>query len=413
MDRPGSKKRVAVIGAGASGLMASWFASETCGVVLFEKEKKAARKLLVTGNGRCNISNVNADRAGYNGRNKDFALRVLENFSVQDTVDFFSSIGIPFIEEDDGKLFPASLQASVVPKIFEYELARRGVEVRVHRRIDKIIPHSGKFRLVTAGMDEELFDSVILSCGSCAHPSLGASTAGYELAASMKHKVYDPHPVILPINITSRALHRLQGIKWDCEVKVLVKHKIVATSTGELLFTAYGISGPASLKVSRAVIEAQLSGGNPEISLDFFPDQDMAFLKKLFNTITSDAQRKLSFAMLGILKERMPDVILEMSGIDPHSRCGSLAAEERNKICAALKDFRITPGKSRGFSEAVAASGGVDVTQVDPDTMESKLIKGLYITGELLDIDGESGGYNLQFAWSTGALAGRAQNRSG
>ena len=405
-----TQKKTAVIGGGASGLIAAYFASEKNNVTLFERQKKIGRKILVTGNGRCNITNKNIDPGRYHGHNPEFTRRVFSSFGLAETEKFFNSIGIPLIEEDDGKLFPASLQASIVPKAFEYELVKRGVDIRVHRKIEKIIPEKNKIRLITAGMEEEIFDSVILACGSSAFPAAGASKSGYELAESLGHEVYEQFPVILPINIPLKALHTLQGIKWDCGVKVLHKGKCTAESCDEMLFTAYGISGPASLKVSRSVNELVLGGKVPDISLDFFPSLCLHDLEEILSILFADRNKKLSFALLGILKERMPEVILSISGIDHEKRCGSLSGNEIKKILSALKDFCITPGKPRGFDEAVASAGGVSVNEIDPSTMESKLVKNLFITGELLDIDGDSGGFNLQFAWSTGAIAGMAQN---
>jgi predicted Rossmann fold flavoprotein len=258
-------------------------------------------------------------------------------------------------------------------------------------------------------MEEEIFDSVILSCGSAAFPAAGASRSGYELAESLGHRIYDPFPVILPVNIPLKTVHTLQGIKWDCGVKVFFKDRCIAESCDELLFTAYGISGPASLKVSRGINELVLNGKIPEISIDFFPLLNLQKLGNILDCLFADKNKKLSFALLGILKERMPEVILSVTGINHEKRCGSLSGSDRGKIISSLKDFRLTPGKPRGFDEAVAAAGGVAVDEIDPATMESKIIKNLFITGELLDIDGDSGGFNLQFAWSTGALAGTAQ----
>ncbi|PKL16804.1 MAG: hypothetical protein CVV49_14325 [Spirochaetae bacterium HGW-Spirochaetae-5] len=402
-------KKTAVIGGGASGLIAAYFAAENTRVTLFEKQKKIGRKILVTGNGRCNITNKNIDKSRYHGHNPEFTESIFSQFGLAETEKFFSSVGIPLIEENDGKLFPASLQASIVTKVFEYELTRRNVNVQLHRKIDKIIPENNKLRLITAGHDGEIFDSVILACGSRAFPAAGASTSGYELASALGHKIYEPFPVILPLNIPVKALHTLQGIKWDCGVKVLYNERCTASSMDELLFTAYGISGPAALKISRSVNEHILSGRIPDISLDFFPSLDEPDLKNLLNNLFIDKNRKLSFALLGILKEKMPEVILSLSGIDHEKRCGALSEKDREKILSSMKNFRITPGKPRGFEEAVAAAGGVAVDEINPATMESKLIKNLFITGELLDIDGDSGGFNLQFAWSTGAIAGMAQ----
>lgn len=402
-----AQKKTAVVGGGASGLIAALFASERSVVTVFEKQKKIGRKLLVTGNGRCNISNSGISAARYHGHYPDFAAEVFSRFGFDDTERFFRSIGIPFVEEGDGKLYPASLQASIVPAVFEYELKKRNVDIRVHRKIEKIVKDGDRFRLITAGMEEEVFDSVILACGSQAFPASGASRSGYELAESMGHRVYEPFPAILPINIPLKILHTLQGIKWDCCVKIISDGVCIAESCDELLFTAYGISGPAALKVSRTVNEHLLAGKSPIISIDFFPGFDGDGIDTLLDTVLADDSRKLSFALMGILKDRMPEVVLSASGIDHQRRCGSLTADERVKIASLLKDFRIAPGKPRGFDEAVVAAGGVDVREIDPATMESKIVKNLFITGELLDIDGDSGGFNLQFAWSTGAIAGR------
>lgn len=403
------KKKVAVVGGGASGLTAALVASEKCDVVVFEKQKRIGRKILITGNGRCNISNTGIESGRYHGRNPGFVNNVFAKFGLHDTESLFRSIGVPFIEEGDGKLFPASLQASLIPKVFEYELTARGAEIRIHRRIDRIVPLKKGFRLITAGGEEEEFSSVILSCGSCAYPQTGASRSGYELAGSLGHTVYEPFPVITPINIPLKALHRLQGIKWDCGLKVLHNKKILAESCDELLFTAYGISGPAALKISRSVNELVLNNQLPEIVIDFFPQLSADELGTLLSILLEDRNKKLGFSLLGILKERVPEVILQTAGIDHEKRNGSVTESEMRTILSSLKEFRVEPGKCRGFDEAVAAAGGVSVDEINPATMESKLVKGLFITGELLDIDGDSGGFNLQFAWSTGAIAGLSQ----
>lgn len=403
------KKKVAIIGGGASGLTAALFASEKCDVTLFEKQKKTGRKILITGNGRCNISNKYINSANYNGRDNNFVNDVFSRFGADETEKFFKSIGIPFVEEKDGKLFPASLQSSIVPKIFTYELAKRNVYINLHRRIDKIIKEKTGFKLITAGEEKHEFDSVIMACGSCAHPASGASKSGYHLAESLGHKVYDPFPAILPINIPYKPLHRLQGIKHDCHIKAICEGETAAEAVDEILFTGYGISGPASLKISRKINELILNKKSPEISINLFPDMSRDALLALLNTLWLDSGKKISFSLLGILKERLPEVVLEIAGIDSERRAGTLTEKEKLIIADTLLDMRLDPGEPRGFEEAVAAAGGVATSQINPLTMESKIIKGLYITGELLDIDGESGGYNLQFAWSTGAIAGMAQ----
>jgi len=403
-------KKIAVIGGGASGLIAACFASgENNKLVLFEKQKKLGRKLLITGNGRCNITNKFIATENYHGNNPQFVNNILARFGLDETINFFLDIGIPFVEIGNGKLYPESLQSSTVTKFFEYELKKRCVDLSLHRRIDKIIPFKKKFKLITAGNEEHLFDSVILAAGSRAYPSVGGSRSGYDLAKSLGHTIYEPFPSILPLDIPLKTLHRLQGIKWDCEVSVVSDGKIVKKNKGELLFTGYGISGPAALGISRSVNEKVLSGKIPEIIIDFFPDLNQGKLFEKLDAMWTDSGKKVGFSMLGMIKDRMPDVLLEIAGVDSEKRIETLSKDDRQKIVSVLKGLTVCPGEPRNFDDAVVAAGGVDVNEVNPATMESKIIKNLFVTGELLDIDGDSGGYNLQFAWSTGAIAGLAQ----
>lgn len=403
------RKSVAVIGAGASGLMASWHAANTgARVVLFEKQKMIGRKIRATGNGRCNITNRNIDVSFYHGRNPQFVRNVFGRFGLEETVAFFRDAGIPFVELESGRLYPASLQATSVTRIFEYELERLGVEVRLHRKIERIDPLDGTHRLTTAGQEREDFDAVILAAGGCAYPQLGASRSGYELASMLGHTVHDPFPSILPVTITLKALHRLEGIKRDCSVSVLRSGRLVDRSTGELLFTKYGISGPAALEVSRSINESLESGEVPDIVIDFFPDTGAPEIDSLLSELWSDAERPVSLSLRGVLRDRLCETLIRICGIDPAVPVKSLSARQKAEIAGVLKGLRLRPGAPRPFGEAVVAAGGVDVGEVNPVSLESKLVRGLHITGELLDIDGDSGGYNLQFAWSTGALAGAA-----
>lgn len=402
-------KQIAIIGGGASGLIAAYYASKKNCVALFEKQDKIGKKILITGNGRCNLSNKFIDVSHYHGKNPKFVLNIFSKFGLEETTLFFDSIGIPIIELMDGKLYPASLQSSTITKIFNYELSKRGVNIKLHSRIDKIIPSLSGFKIITAGKDEHQFDSVILSTGSCAYPQLGGSRIGYEIALSLKHKVYDPFPVILPINIPSKITHRVQGVKRNCRVRVELKGKLLTESEGELLFTKYGISGPTSLNISRVVNENVLQGKSPEIIIDLFPHFSNEKLLNHLEKLWKNREKKITFSLIGILNDRIPELIINRAGINPETIVGDLTEVEKKTIVSTLKSFTLLPGKPRSFRDGVTAAGGVDVDEVNPGTMESKIVKNLYITGELLDIDGDSGGYNLQFAWSTGAIAGMSQ----
>jgi len=404
-------KRIAVIGGGASGLMAACFAAGGGNtVVLFEKQKKIGRKILVSGNGRCNITKSALSAEMYHGKNPEVVNNIFARFGFEDTIAFFRSIGLPLVEEERGRMFPASLQATAVVRLFEYELKHRGVEVLLHRKIDLIERKGEGFRLVTAGLEEYFFDSVILSAGSCAYPPAGGSGDGYGLARQMKHSVHEPFPAILPINIPLKILHRLQGVKWDCAIQVLHQDRVVGSSEGELLFTAFGISGPAGLDVSRVINDLVIRKAVPVVKLDLFPGYTERELRALLDELWMDPSKSAGFSLVGILKTPMPEVLLHIAGIDPGKKSGDLSREERQKLAGILKSLRLEPGKPRGFNEAVIAAGGVDIYEIDCTTMESRCVSNLFITGELLDIDGNTGGYNLQFAWSTGAIAGMSQH---
>jgi predicted Rossmann fold flavoprotein len=403
-------KRIAVIGGGASGLIAACHAAgEGRSVTLFEKQKKPGRKVLATGNGRCNITNRNLDPHRYHGSNPKVVHSIFSKFGFHETEDFFLSLGLPFAEGRNGRMYPSSFQASSVVNLLLYRLKREGVTIGLHRKIEEIVPEKEKLKVITTGREEHLFDSVILASGSCSYPQLGGSRSGYDIAERLGHSIGEPFPAILPVNIPLKSVHRLQGTKWDCRVDLLFNGKSVVSSTDELLFTGYGLSGIAALDISRWVNMLTLEGKDTEISIDFFPGLNENELEVLMERLWEDGNKKLAFSLYGILKERIPEIVLETAGFDPERKIGSLKGAEKKRIANLFKNFKLKPGRPRSFNEAVVAAGGVNVDEVDPATMESRLVKNLFITGELLDIDADSGGYNLQFAWSTGAIAGMSQ----
>jgi len=218
-----------------------------------------------------------------------------------------------------------------------------------------------------------------------------------------------PFPSILPINIPLKILHRLEGIKWDCAVSARSNKKILGSSTGEVLFTRYGLSGPATLEISRHVNERILRHEKVEVLLDLFPEKIEEELFEFFRPLFCDSEKTVSFALSGILKKRMPDIFLSIAGVNPDLLCGSLDEKRIRSLASFFKEVILQTGEVRPFSEAVVAAGGIDTDEVNPATLESKRVKSLYLCGELLDIDGDSGGFNLQFAWSTGAVAGMSQ----
>jgi hypothetical protein len=406
----GKPETVAVIGAGASGLTAAIFSSSPdTKVTLFEKQHTAARKISASGNGRCNLSNRFIDVSRYHGDNPRFVNNVFAKFGLQETIDFFYSLGIPLVEEKNGRLFPMSLEAASVSAALFHKAENSGVEIKLNRMVESIKKTENGFSLLTAGKETYRFDSVILSAGSCAWPGLGGSDSGYKLASALGHTINQPFPSILPLNIPLKSLHKLQGIKWNCSLELHHSGKSIISSEAELLFTAYGISGPAALDISRESNRLHIMGEKPEIYIDFFPTLTVDELKAIILNLIKIPDRTIRAALNCIIKKRIPEIVLTFININPEKKCVAVTENDACRIAVKLKKFAVIPGEPRGFSEAVTAAGGVITDEIDPATMESKIIKNLYLTGELLDIDGDSGGFNLQFAWSTGAIAGMSQ----
>ena len=390
--------------------MAACHASaQNVSVILFEKQNKIGRKLLVTGNGRCNISNTHISVERYHGHNPRFTNNVFGRYGLTETIYFFKSIGLPLTESEDGKLFPLSLRAVSVVELLEYEAIKRGTEIKLHRQVGGIEKRNDSFVITTSGKEKFEFDNIILSTGGCAYPQLGASREGYELARSLGHTIHEPFPSIIPINIPLKSLHKLQGIKCQAIVAVHNNGKKLTSSEGELLFTGFGISGPVSLDVSRRVNELVLCGEQPSIVIDLYPGFTENELSDIIQDLLKDKERTLTLSLTGIMHKKMAEILLEIAGIDPQKKAGNLIDREKETFVDVLKRLTVIPGKPREFREAVTSAGGVDVNEIDGATMESRIIRNLYLTGEVLDIDGDTGGYNLQFAWSTGAIAGLSQ----
>ncbi len=401
------KQTIGIIGGGASGLVAAYFASHNNNnsVHIFEKQNKIGRKVAASGNGRCNLTNMNMGSEHYHG-DKTFVAAVLGAFSLDDTIQFFETIGIVTTTLENGKVYPASLQATTVVRILEHELSHYNVTIHLSRKIESIKPVASGFKVTTAGKEEHFFHKIILACGSCAYSPLGASKDGYDLARMMGHTVVEPFPAILPVTITNKPLHTLQGIRWDCTLSVVIDNSVVQQVTDEVLFTAYGISGPAALSIARTVNHALLLGKAVTIQCNIFPYYAYNDVRNKLMRLLSQPDKSLEFALYGIMNNAMPKVFLSIAGIE-YTLPAAAYINNIDAIINAFTHATLHPGAVRPFTEAVVAAGGVAMDEVDPTTMQSKLVPGLFITGELLNIDGNSGGYNLQFAWSTGAIAGK------
>ncbi len=407
-------KHIIIIGGGAAGLMAGIIAARNnVSVTILEKNPRVGKKILATGNGRCNYTNIDIDISRYHGRNAKFALGALKRFDNQRTIDFFSDLGIHPKIEGPGKVYPRSLQASAVLDVLRYELENRGVRTLCNTEVVEIEPSGGSFRVF--GKEGNMFEAthVIIAPGGKAAPNLGSDGSGYILAENMGHKTVNPFPSLTKIKLKGDFLKQLAGVKIESSAEVLLDNESIAIEKGEILFTNYGVSGPPILQLSRHAGELLLQGKKPILKIILIDDMTEAELNKYISCrLMGQSQKPLDFSFIGFLNKQLTGVILKQTGImDIHKPAKLLTPEEHHNIIKILQNWTFEITGLLPWSQAQATAGGVDVGQINPGTMESKIISGLFFAGEVLDIDGDSGGFNLQWAWSSGYVAGESASR--
>jgi len=401
--------KIAVIGGGAAGLTAAISAAKNgAEVVVAERCDRAAKKILATGNGRCNMTNVNADINNYHGKNPAFVKGATHRFWVEETLEFFSELGILPKVEEEGKVYPYSLQASAVSDVLRMEADRLGVKLVCNFEVSDILKNKKGYTLISYTGEKINCDKVILAAGGKASPNLGSNGSGYQLAQKFGHKLTKLYPALVQIKTDTEYTKSLQGLKVNARVSFFEKNKFVSESSGEVLFTDYGLSGPPVFNLSRLASTTQ----NGEIFVDIMPEYSE---KELFSML---AQRRycgknLENYLIGMLPKKLGQVLLKACGIAPLSRKSeSLSDKEIAAVAEKIKAWGFKVKGTMSWNNAQVTAGGIDVADVNPATMESKLSSGLYIVGEILDIDGDCGGYNLQWAWSSGYIAGMSATES-
>ena len=393
-----NKLNIAVIGGGASGLFAAISAkNENTDVTIYEKEKRVGRKILATGNGRCNMTNTTASYNDYHSLDIKFIYPTIERFWVDQTLDFFENIGILWKEEDDGKVYPYSDTASAVLDVLRQKLEKSGVITECEFGVKKIKKQNNQFIIEDKNGNRKRADRVIIATGGMAGAQLGSDGSGYKILEGFGHKITKLYPSLVQIKTETDTVKKLKGIKVNAKVSVGDKEK-----TGEVLFTDYGISGPPVFWLS-SYIE-----GEKEIALDIMPEYSYTdisdMITKRVNTL---GDIPLEDFFVGMLNKRVSQALLKHIGVEPLSRlASSLSRKEIQAISSIIKNFKLQIKGTSTWNNAQVTKGGADVSQFNADTMESKLVKGLYCCGEVLDVDGDCGGYNLQWAWSSGYIAG-------
>lgn len=397
------REQIAVIGGGASGLVAAIAAAkEGAFVTIYEKNSRLGKKILSTGNGRCNFSNKNADISNYHGSDTSFMKNIIDSFWVEETLNFFEGLGLLFKTEADGKIYPYSNQASAVLDVLRFEIERIEIPVVYDFEVSKIVRSKGGYTFTSFDGRQAFSNRVILATGGKAAPDTGSCGSGYPLCKMLGHTVTKTTPSLVQVKTSGNFAKSLKGIKTDAMVSIGNKKY-----QGELLFTDYGISGPPVFSLSSYLSEFEANF----VTIDFMPEytkEDVFSLLKKRTCLSVNLENYF----VGMLNKRLGMALLKYSAISPLSReCSSLTDTELNALCSSVKALRLDIDGTLSWNNAQVTSGGVDVLGINPKTMESLYNDGLFFCGELIDIDGDCGGFNLQWAWSSGVIAGRSASK--
>lgn len=404
---------VLVVGAGPSGLVSAGFAAQAgASVLVLEKRKKPGEKLAITGGGRCNITNElglknKREFLSKYGDAAPFLHSVFARFSVADTISFFEKLGLPTVVQARGRMFPKSEKATDVRDVLLNFAKSSGVEIVVSSPVRKIVKKENGFGVKTA--NEAYFaKSVILATGGLSGGKLG-SKDGFEFLSDLGHTVYSPSADLTPLKSNEKFLKFLSGVSLSfMQLKFKQNEKTFLKKTGKILFTHFGISGPLVINSSHTVKEF-LKKGKVEASINMFPDTSFEALdKRLVKLFTTSPNKQVKNSLSEILPKSLAEVVLRRCNIPFERKSHQILKEERKCILSQLTDFRIKIDSLMGYEHAIVADGGVDLKEIDTKTMQSKIIPGLFVVGDLLHINRPSGGYSLQLCWSTGAVAGQS-----
>ena len=395
---------VCIIGGGASGLIAAISAKRIrpdLNVIVIEKNDRVGKKLINTGNGRCNITNADISSDHYYSSDEGF-FDYFDGFSLNDTKDFFESIGVLFKEEEKGKIYPYSLQASSVLDALRYECERLSVDIHCSERVEKLDKSNEVFQVGT-NISTYTSSTVIIAAGGATSDKLGGCRDGYNLLKQYSHTCTPLYPCITAVKTELNLIKALKGIKTDV-VLTLKVGKFKKSDFGEILFTEYGLSGPPVLQLSQML---KGSADNALFSIDFMPEYDfeniVLMIKNRLNTVYED---KLENLFIGMLNKRIGQTIIKSSGFQLSDSASNLSEKEIRAIVSKIKKFQLEVTGVRGFEYAQVTGGGIELNRFNCKTMQSNLCKGLFACGEVLDVTGDCGGFNLQWAWTSGYKAG-------
>ncbi len=405
---------ILIIGGGAAGLAAGVTAAwRGAKVRILERMSRVGKKLLATGNGRCNLANRDLRPEFFHGSCAgDFAAEVFRQFDLQRTLAFFRKLGVEPRVEEDGLIYPASGQASSVLEVLRYELDRLGVETVCDtnvQRIERQIARRGA-EFVCSTADGGRFEAarVILAAGGKSSPNFGSNGGGFKLAEALGHTIAEPFPALVPVTLDAPFLKHLDGVRISARVAACVDGLPHRAETGELQLTEYGASGIVVFQLSRIFADPQNRGRDLALCIDLFPDMADAeeLARMLAARFAASPEKSLEFSLVGLLHKKLIPVVWREAGQpDPIIPCGQIGDAAIKRLAALLKNWRLSATGTQSWMHSQVTAGGVIAKEVIPQTLESRLVPGLFFCGEVLDLDGDCGGYTLQWAWSSAHIA--------
>lgn len=404
--------KIAIIGAGAAGIIASITAkrlNKNLQIDLFDANKSIGKKILASGNGRCNISNTTISSKNYLGENPDFVNYALEQFDFKAFEKFCKSIGLLLAVKESGKVYPLSNEAKSVVNLLELCLKELGVNLYLETFIKDIEKTEDRFIIKTEEQEFKNYDKVLISNGLGAAPQLNANESGLDFASKFGHSFNPTYPSLVGLQTENTYNGKLQGVKKECNVSLFINGNLEQEIFGDVLFTSYGVSGFAILDISQLAALNLSLYQDVKIAINFFPKinrNDLADqIQSLFKNLPT---QKAVDILTGMVSNKIAPVLLDICKIDLNTKASDINAKQIKAIAFQLNQWKLKVVDTQGFGHAEASGGGVRTTEVDNKTYESKLCKGLFFAGEVLDVVGNRGGFNLQFAWASGYLVGKS-----
>lgn len=405
-------RKIAIIGGGAAGMMAAVQAAEAGACAdLYERNDRVGKKLLATGNGRCNFSNRDMNRDAYYGSAVSFYEKLFSEFGVSETIDFFSQHGM-LVKDRNGYLYPLSEQASTVLDIFRFALAKANVQLHTDSKVRALSRErkTGSFQVILdgeKGRESRFYQAVILACGGMAAPKTGSDGNGYALAESFGHHIAKPVPALVQLRCQGDFWKSVAGVRTEAVLDLFIDGQKRSTVRGELQLTDYGISGIPVFQFSREAAYALLYQKQVSVKIDFLPDHEEEAYRCFWeHRFDMGKEQTLEQFLTGISNKKINQLVIRLAGCKPSDTAGRLPEGKRRKIAELYRHFTVTVCGTNGFEQAQASAGGVLAEELT-DRLESIYAPGLFLAGEIIDMDGICGGYNLQWAWTSGAVAGR------